>query len=226
MTCPTSVPSWWLVGVIGGCWLSLHGPQTARIDRRKPRSARQQPPAQAGGRGAIFPPPALPGVRSWEGRPPCRRRRERHVPQTSPRGTYLQITESLRQKIKKGKITESLPSEAELMRTYGVGRTTVGRALSVLRNEGVIESVQGVGWYVAGTRDRRPLVERMTDLLRAEDVTPGAPFPSEKELGEQFGMSRTAVRTAIAQLEGAGLVEMGPGRRRRVRALPPKEGTS
>ncbi|MEV5597581.1 GntR family transcriptional regulator [Streptomyces sp. NPDC052496] len=148
------------------------------------------------------------------------------MPQTSPRGTYLQITESLRQKIQKGKITEGLPSEAELMRTYGVGRTTVGRALKALRNEGVIESVQGIGWYVAGTGDRRPLVERITDLLRAEDVRPGAPFPSEKELCDRFGMSRTAVRTAIAQLEGAGLVEMGPGRRRRVRALPSEEGTS
>ncbi|KWT63150.1 DNA-binding protein [Streptomyces albus subsp. albus] len=142
------------------------------------------------------------------------------MPQATPRGTYLQISESLRQKIEKGKITEGLPSEAELMRTYGVGRTTVGRALNALKSEGLIESVQGAGWYVAGTGDRRPLVQRMTDLLRAQGVEPGAPFPSEKDLCAQFGVSRTAVRTAIAQMEGAGLIEKGPGRGRLVRALP------
>ncbi|MFG2750059.1 GntR family transcriptional regulator [Streptomyces xanthophaeus] len=142
------------------------------------------------------------------------------MPQASPRGTYLQIFESLRQKIEKGGISEQLPSEAELMRTYGVGRTTVGRALRALKAEGVIESVQGAGWYVAGTGDRRPLVERVTDLLRADDVAVGSAFPSENELCMTFGVSRTAVRTAIAQLEGQGLIEMGPGRRRQIRALP------
>ncbi|MFD7027205.1 GntR family transcriptional regulator [Streptomyces sp. NPDC059917] len=44
----------------------------------------------------------------------------------------MQISESLRQKIENGKISEGLPSEAELMRTYGVGRTTIGRALKAL----------------------------------------------------------------------------------------------
>ncbi|MFE7119100.1 GntR family transcriptional regulator [Streptomyces sp. NPDC057654] len=147
-------------------------------------------------------------------------RRENRVPQASPRGTYLQISESLRQKIEKRKISEDLPSEAELMRTYGVGRTTIGRALKVLKDDGVIESVQGAGWYVAGTGDRRPLVERVTDLLRAEGTAVGAPFPSERELCDRFGASRTAVRTAVAEMEGQGLIEKGPDRRRRVRVLP------
>ncbi|WP_030751689.1 GntR family transcriptional regulator [Streptomyces sp. NRRL F-5135] len=148
------------------------------------------------------------------------------MPQASPRGTYLQISESLRQKIEKGKISEALPSEAELMRTYGVGRSTIGRALKALRADGVIESVQGAGWYVTGTGDRRPLVERVTESLRAEGTAVGDAFPSENELCERFGVSRTAVRTAIAQMEGQGLIEMGPNRRRRVRALPPRQETS
>ncbi|WP_077192478.1 GntR family transcriptional regulator [Streptomyces lydicus] len=140
--------------------------------------------------------------------------------QASPRGTYLQISESLRQKIEKGKISEALPSEAELMRTYGVGRSTIGRALKALKADGVIESVQGAGWYVAGTGDRRPLVDKVVELLRADGVKVGDAFPSEKELCERFGVSRTAVRSAIAQLEGRGLVAMGASRRRQVRALP------
>ncbi|AQW51772.1 GntR family transcriptional regulator [Streptomyces violaceusniger] len=148
------------------------------------------------------------------------------MPQASPRGTYLQISESLRQKIEKGKISEALPSEAELRNTYGVGRSTITRALKVLKTEGIIEPVQGSGWYVTGTGDRRPLVEKVTDLLRDEGIEVGAPFPSEKELCEKFGMSRTAVRSAIAQMEGQGLIAMGPNRRREVRALPTGNGES
>lgn len=138
----------------------------------------------------------------------------------------MQISESLRLKIEKGKIVEALPSEAELMNAYGVGRTTIGRALKALKAEGVVESVQGAGWFVAGTGDRRPLVDRVTDLLWADGVSVGDDFPSESELCERFGVSRTAVRTAIAQMEGKGLIGMGPKRRRCVRALPAEEGDS
>ncbi|MDN3056150.1 GntR family transcriptional regulator [Streptomyces sp. SRF1] len=115
------------------------------------------------------------------GKTSARSRTGGHVPQASPRGTYLQISESLRQKIEKGAISEALPSEAELMRTYGVGRSTVGRALKGLKADGVIKSVQGAGWYVAGMGDRWPLVEKVTDLLRGPDVEVGDPSLSENE---------------------------------------------
>lgn len=142
------------------------------------------------------------------------------MPDASPRGTYKVIAESLHQKIKLGEITEALPSEADLMRNYGVGRTTVGRALAALKTDGVIESVQGAGWYVTGTGDRRPLIDRVTNLLRGKGVKVGDAFPSENELCKRFGVSRTAVRSAIAHLEGQGLIEIGANRRRQVRALP------
>ncbi|MFC9956949.1 GntR family transcriptional regulator [Streptomyces nigra] len=147
------------------------------------------------------------------------------MPQASPRGTYLQVSESLRQKIDAGEITEALPSQAALMRTYDVSRSTIERALGALKADGVIESVQGAGWYVAGSGDRRPLVERVTDLLRAEGVKVGDRFPTEKELCEQFGASRTAVRSAIAQMEGQGLIGKGASRGREVRVLPARQGT-
>jgi DNA-binding GntR family transcriptional regulator len=56
------------------------------------------------------------------------------------------------------------------MSAYNVSRSTIERALATLKAEGVIESVQGAGWFVAGTGDRRPLVERVTDLLRGEGM--------------------------------------------------------
>ncbi|WP_314414164.1 GntR family transcriptional regulator [Streptomyces kroppenstedtii] len=146
------------------------------------------------------------------------------MPQASPRGRYLEVSDSLRQEIKEGKITESLPSQAKLMGTHRVSRSTIERALGVLKGEGLIESVQGAGWYVAGSGDRRPLVERVTDLLRADTVGVGDRFPTEKELCELFGASRTAVRSAIAQMEGQGLIGRGATRGREVRALPIGQG--
>jgi DNA-binding GntR family transcriptional regulator len=103
---------------------------------------------------------------------------------------------------------------------YGVSRSTIERALAALKADGVIESVQGAGWFVVGTGDRRPLVERVTDLLRGEGVKVGDRFPTEKELCERFGASRTAVRSAIAQMEGQGLIGKGTGRGREVLSLP------
>ncbi|RSS06255.1 GntR family transcriptional regulator [Streptomyces sp. WAC04189] len=142
------------------------------------------------------------------------------MPQASPRGTYLQVSEALRQRIETGEIAEALPSQAALMRAYDVSRSTIERALAALKAEGVVESVQGAGWFVAGTGDRRPLVERMTDLLRGGEVKVGDRFPTEKELCERFGASRTAVRSAIAQIEGRGLIGKGAGRGREVLTLP------
>ncbi|MGW0370253.1 GntR family transcriptional regulator [Streptomyces coeruleorubidus] len=147
------------------------------------------------------------------------------MPQGSARGTYLQVSDSLRKRIEAGEIVEVLPSQAALMSAYNVSRSTIERALAVLKAEGVIESVQGAGWFVAGTGDRRPLVEKVTDLLRADGVKVGDRFPTEKELCERFGASRTAVRSAIAQMEGQGLIGKGVARGREVRALPDRRGT-
>ncbi|WP_405673713.1 GntR family transcriptional regulator [Streptomyces canus] len=146
------------------------------------------------------------------------------MPDASPRGTYLEVSESLRRKISGGEITEALPSQAALVSTYGVSRSTIERALAALKADGVIESVQGAGWYVAGSGDRRPLVEKVTDLLRADGARVGDRFPTEKELCERFGASRTAVRSAIAQMEGQGLIGKGATRGREVRALPVRRG--
>lgn len=146
------------------------------------------------------------------------------MPPASPRDTYLEVSDSLRQKIEKGKIPEKLPSQAKLMEIYRVSRSTIERALGDLKSKGMIESVQGAGWYVVGTGDRRPLVEKVTDLLRTDGVKVGDPFPTEKELCERFEASRTAIRSAIAQMEGQGLIGKGATRGREVRALPIGQG--
>lgn len=51
--------------------------------------------------------------------------------EASPRGTYLVISEALRKGIEEGEIVDDLPSEADLVRTHGVARNTIRRALGV-----------------------------------------------------------------------------------------------
>ncbi len=140
--------------------------------------------------------------------------------EASPRGTYLVISEALRKGIGDGEIVDALPSEADLVRSHGVSRNTIRRALKVLEAEGILESAPGIGWRVARGGDRRSLVERMTDVITEDSLAVGDTYPSEAKLCERFGVSRTAVRRAIAQMEGTGLLDTVHGKGRTVRALP------
>ncbi|MFB6774468.1 GntR family transcriptional regulator [Streptomyces sp. NPDC056337] len=142
------------------------------------------------------------------------------MPQASPRGTYLVVAEALRTEIQEREGSGVLPSEAELVRSHGVGRNTIRRALKVLEADGVVESVPGIGWRPARSGDRRSLAERMTDVISEESLSVGDTYPSEAKLCERFGASRTAVRRVLAQMEGNGLLTTVHGKGRTVRALP------
>ncbi|MEV5267512.1 winged helix-turn-helix domain-containing protein [Streptomyces werraensis] len=146
------------------------------------------------------------------------------MPQASPRGTYLVIAEALRAEIQEREGTGTLPSEAELMRSHGVGRNTIRRALKVLEAEGVVESAPGIGWRPARSGDRRSLAERMADVITEDSLAVGDAYPSEAKLCERFGASRTAVRRVLAQMEGNGLLTTVHGKGRTVRALPAPTG--
>lgn len=50
-----------------------------------------------------------------------------------------------------------LPSEAELAGSYDVSRVTVRKALEVLRDDGLVASRQGYGWFVDGDTVRQSL---------------------------------------------------------------------
>lgn len=153
------------------------------------------------------------------------------MPQPNPRDTYRQIAEQLRTELTgTSKPPGSrLPSEAELCSVHGVSRTTVRRALRALGEEGLIESVPGVGWRLrTGERSAPtagvPLYRSVMDALRkaiADGVlSVGDPVPSEGELSEKYEVSRPTVRRALAELEGAGLLETRHGRGRFVRGGP------
>lgn len=142
------------------------------------------------------------------------------MPERNPRGTYLRIADALRGQISDGSAIEKLPSEAALMDSYGAARTTVKRALDVLAGEGLIKSQPGVGWLVTGRAGKPSVLTQITSLIAREKLGVGDPFPSERELCEETGAARGTVRQALAQLEGAGILEALHGKGRFVRALP------
>ncbi|MFH8793286.1 winged helix-turn-helix domain-containing protein [Streptomyces sp. NPDC017941] len=148
------------------------------------------------------------------------------VPEASPRGTYLVISDALQERIGAEKEAVVLPSEAALMREHGVSRNTIRRALKVLEAKGVLESAPGIGWRVVRDGDRRSLGERMADLVAEDSLAVGDAYPSESKLCERFGVSRTAVRRVLAQMEGNGWLATVHGKGRTVRVLPPARGQS
>lgn len=56
---------------------------------------------------------------------------------------------------------------------------------------------------------RHSLHSQLCDVLRGQirsDLAPGDALPSERQLSQRYGLSRTTVRLALAELEAAGLV--------------------
>lgn len=65
---------------------------------------------------------------------------------------FRQIADDLREKVSLGDVGAggALDSEAVLGARYAASRMTVRKALELLRDEGLLESRQGAGWFVAG----------------------------------------------------------------------------
>jgi GntR family transcriptional repressor for pyruvate dehydrogenase complex len=72
-------------------------------------------------------------------------------------------------------------------------------------------------------RDRlyEQIADQIQGLIVARSLQPGEKLPSERELAEQLGISRTVVREAIRTLTVQGLVKVKPGCGTYVQALSP-----
>ncbi len=57
---------------------------------------------------------------------------------------------------------------------------------------------------------------QILDMIRSGAAAPGDPLPSERELMEQLGVGRPAIREAMQSLETIGLIEIRHGGRARV----------
>jgi DNA-binding GntR family transcriptional regulator len=155
-------------------------------------------------------------------------------PRATAWGAYSKIAETLRQRVASGEYAPGapLPSEAALCEEFGVARNTIRRALGELEQAGLIETAPGRGRVVrppgratSGTEGRalaryRRISADLRAAIESGELRPGDVLPSEAALVERYGVSRGTARQALADLEGAGLVESKHGKGRFVRRAP------
>jgi DNA-binding GntR family transcriptional regulator len=141
-------------------------------------------------------------------------------------GAYAQIAATLRQCIHSGQLApgSSLPSEAALCKEFSVVRNTIRRALAILENEELIETLPGKGRAVRGASPTQYQYRRITTDLRQQiecgDLAPGDALPSDTHLAQRYQVSRGTARQALATLKAAGLIETRHGKGRYVSRRP------
>ncbi|MBT2226000.1 GntR family transcriptional regulator [Nonomuraea sp. NEAU-A123] len=130
---------------------------------------------------------------------------------------YVQIAEQLRARIASGELLPGspLPSEVDLVATYGVTRQTIRRALALLKEEGAIYSSQGRGTFV-GPEDapqaphRIPVYQQIANELieqiKTGEYIPNRLIPSEKTLSQRFDRAAGTIRQALAYMRELGWV--------------------
>ena len=148
-------------------------------------------------------------------------------PRATAWGAYLAVADALRAKIANGDMTPGslLPSEAALCAEYGMARNTIRRALDLLAAEALIESRPGRGRVVTSPGEQAETVPQyqriaadLRQLVESGELGPGEALPSEAALSAQYQVSRGTARHALAELEGAGLVDAVHGKGRFVRS--------
>ena len=79
---------------------------------------------------------------------------EERIINNSDKPKYVQLREILRNQIEDGEFLpgSKIPSENELVETYGIHRLTVRNAINALVKEGLLKPVQGKGVFVAGKK--------------------------------------------------------------------------
>lgn len=95
---------------------------------------------------------------------------------------YAQLADSLRTEILTGRIRPGrpLPSERTLQQEYGLGRHTIRKAVGVLRSEGLVTMVKGLGMVVRERAERQELTPPPGSAVTAR-------MPSAQER-ERFGL--------------------------------------
>jgi GntR family transcriptional repressor for pyruvate dehydrogenase complex len=63
------------------------------------------------------------------------------------------------------------------------------------------------------------VAEMMRHTIISRGLLPGTPLPSERDLGDRFGVSRTVIREAVRALAAKGIVEVRTGSGLRVAAV-------
>ena len=116
---------------------------------------------------------------------------------------YHQISDNLRERLAAGDFVAGglLPSEAALGEEYRASRVTIRKALEVLRVEGLVDSRQGLGWFVAAD----PVSQALTGLSTIERQLAESGRSSERQITD-FGFVQAD--TESAAVLGARVLEV------------------
>jgi DNA-binding GntR family transcriptional regulator len=63
---------------------------------------------------------------------------------------YAQLADLIRTQIRTGELTSRVPSVRTLVQEHELSHMTVSKALDLLKDEGLIVSAKGKGYYVVG----------------------------------------------------------------------------
>lgn len=136
---------------------------------------------------------------------------------------YQQVADTIRRRIASGAIPpgHAVPSEHQIVDEFEVSRITASKALRLLRDEGLVYTVRGRGSFVGpegspiaaapGSRYQQ-IAGKIVERIRAGELKPDLPIPSESTLMQQFGAAKGTVRQAVALLRDEGWVFTVPMR--------------
>ncbi len=114
---------------------------------------------------------------------------------------YREIADAIRAQVVSGDLGAGrvLPSEAELSHAHEASRVTVRKALDVLRDEGLVDSRQGFGWFVATD----PLQQTLARLGTIEAQLAASDRTSEREV---LSFAFVDAPPSVAAVLGSGTV--------------------
>ncbi|RLU96729.1 GntR family transcriptional regulator [Streptomyces griseocarneus] len=145
------------------------------------------------------------------------------LPQAGPPAPYLRIAAELRARISSGELRAGgrVPSTRQITQEWGVATATASKVLAVLRQEGLVRAVPGVGTVVetpAGVpvcrppraahrgrgREAGPLLtrERVVRAAVAIADADGATAPSMRAVAAELGVATMALYRCVPSKEG------------------------
>ncbi len=119
----------------------------------------------------------------------------------------VRVTAELRRRIASGELGpgDRVPSTRQIVREWGVAMATASKAIGLLRDEGLVETVVGVGTVVAGGRDGLALpsrrVPRGSRALQGSATTPDEVVRAAMAIADAEGLAGTTVRRVAQQLD-------------------------
>lgn len=153
----------------------------------------------------------------------------------TPQPEFRQVAAILRREIRAGDFAPGsvMPSEPELAARFGTTRSTINRALAMLRTEGLVRPERGRGTTVNELPIiRRDAVGRQRRAVREEGQARGAFDAEARRLGLEpssaVDVLEVPAPTTVAELLGVSEAELVLARRRRMRAndIPVQYATS